>query len=206
MAWDADRRDVVAIERDQVGAIVIGERPFHPAPDEARAALLVGLRSEGLTLLRWSERARSTRVRADLLHRHLGDPWPDLSEAALLDQLESWLVPYLGNARRVADLDRVDTTTALSERIGWDRVRELETLAPSHLEVPSGSRIRLRYDDPSGLPVLAVKLQELFGTTTSPTIAGGRVPVVVHLLSPAGRPVQITSDLAGFIYCCFATN
>jgi ATP-dependent helicase HrpB len=173
-------------------------RPIEPSPDEALAALLDGIRTEGLALLPWKEGTLSLRSRAQLLHDQLGEPWPDLSDGSLEAELDDWLVPFLGAARRRRDLERVDLGSALRGRIGWDLARSVDRLAPTHVEVPSGSRIRLVYDDAGGLPVLAVKLQEMFGATTSPAIADGAIPVVVHLLSPAGRPLQVTSDLAGF--------
>ncbi len=196
--WDPDRRDVRSATIQRIGSLVLAERPSSPTPGLAAGALLDGIRRHGLDLLHWSAKATSLRERAGLLHDHLGDPWPDLSDTALLADVETWLGPYLGKARRAADLRSVDVTTALSQRIGWDRVRSLEALAPSHYEVPSGSKVRIRYDDPGRLPVLSVKLQEMFGASRGPTIADGRIPVVVHLLSPAGRPLQITSDLDAF--------
>jgi len=190
--------DVAAFEREAVGAIELVRRPFAPEPAAAIGAVLDGIRSDGLDLLPWGEAVRSLRSRAQLLHDQLGDPWPDLSDDALLADLEGWLVPFLGTVRRRRDLPRVDLGSALRSRIGWDLARSVDDLAPTHLEVPSGSRIRLDYGDAGGLPVLAVKLQEMFGATRSPTIADGRIPVVVHLLSPARRPLQVTTDLVGF--------
>jgi ATP-dependent helicase HrpB len=127
----------------------------------------------------------------------LGDAWPDVGDVALLDGLDDWLAPRLGRkARRRADLARVPLQAALEARLDWDQRRRLDELAPTHVPVPSGSRIRIDYAvDP---PVLAVRLQEVFGLTVTPAVAGGRVPLVLHLLSPAGRPVQVTADLAGF--------
>lgn len=196
VAWDGG--DVVAAEVERAGAIHLRRSPVRPTSEEAAAALFDGIRREGLDLLPWGGATRSLMARARMLERHLDDGWPDLSEAALLNDLEDWLGPFLGRARRRADLDRVDLGSALRSRLGWDRARELDDLAPTHLSVPSGSRVRIDYEDPGGLPVLAVKLQELFGATASPTIADGRIPVVVHLLSPAGRPLQVTTDLVGF--------
>ncbi|MEX1280351.1 MAG: ATP-dependent helicase HrpB [Acidimicrobiia bacterium] len=196
VAWDG--ADVVAERRERVGALVLATTPVEPTPDEAVEALVAGVRTEGPDLLPWGTATRSLRERAQLLHDRLGAPWPDLSDEALTATLEDWLVPFLGGARRRRDLARVDLGTALRSRLGWDLARRVDDLAPTHLEVPSGSRIRLDYGDAGGFPVLAVKLQELFGATTTPTIADGRIPVVVHLLSPAGRPVQVTTDLAGF--------
>ncbi|WP_055554319.1 ATP-dependent helicase HrpB [Streptomyces sp. NBRC 110028] len=191
--------DVVARRVARLGAIELVARPL-AAPDPAlvHAALLEGLRREGTGLLRWSGQATAARQRMAFLHRELGAPWPDVSEAALLADPDAWLGVELGRARRRADLERVDAGQALARLLPWatgDAAR-FEELAPERVEVPSGSRVRVEYGD--GQPVLAVKLQELFGWQESPRIAGGRVPLLVHLLSPAGRPAAVTADLASF--------
>ncbi|MEU0841925.1 ATP-dependent helicase C-terminal domain-containing protein [Streptomyces sp. NPDC005962] len=191
--------DVVARRVSRLGAIELVARPL-AAPDPAlvHAALLEGLRREGTGLLRWSAQATAVRQRMAFLHRELGAPWPEVSEAALLADPDTWLGVELGRARRRADLGRVDAGQALARLLPWatgDAAR-FEELAPERVEVPTGSRIRIEYGD--GQPVLAVKLQELFGWQESPRIAGGRVPLLVHLLSPAGRPAAVTADLASF--------
>jgi ATP-dependent helicase HrpB len=126
-----------------------------------------------------------------------GDCWPDLSDGALVDDLEEWLGPWLGGRSRRADLAGLPLADALWQRLGWQRRAELDDVAPAQLRVPSGQQHRLEYP-PDGPPWMAVRLQELFGTTAAPTVAYGRVPVQLHLMSPAGRPVQVTSDLASF--------
>ncbi|WP_063732262.1 ATP-dependent RNA helicase [Streptomyces sp. RTd22] len=191
--------DVVARRVSRLGAIELVARPLG-APDPAlvHAALLEGLRREGTGLLRWSAQATAVRQRMAFLHRELGAPWPDVSEAALLADPDAWLGVELGRARRRADLERVEAGQALARLLPWatgDAAR-FEELAPERVEVPSGSRVRVDYGD--GQPVLAAKLQELFGWQESPRIAGGRVPLLVHLLSPAGRPAAVTADLASF--------
>ncbi|MFI0778661.1 ATP-dependent helicase C-terminal domain-containing protein [Streptomyces sp. NPDC021212] len=191
--------DVVARRVSRLGAIELVARPL-TAPDPAlvHAALLEGLRREGTGLLRWSAQATAVRQRMAFLHRELGAPWPDVSEAALLADPDAWLGVELGRARRRADLERVDAGQALARLLPWatgDAAR-FEELAPERVEVPSGSRVRVEYGD--GQPVLAAKLQELFGWQESPRVAGGRVPLLVHLLSPAGRPAAVTADLASF--------
>ncbi|WP_408995752.1 ATP-dependent helicase C-terminal domain-containing protein, partial [Streptomyces scabiei] len=179
--------------------------PFRarPGPRPARAgrrvreALLEGLRVEGFGLLRWSQDGTRLRERLAFLHARLGAPWPEVSDTALYARVEEWLEPELGRARRRADLGRIDAGEALKRLLPWatgDAVR-LEELAPERIEVPSGSRIRVDYARPEQ-PVLAVKLQEMFGLRESPVLAG--VPVLVHLLSPAGRPAAVTADLASF--------
>ncbi len=195
VAW-ADG-DVVARHVRRLGAIVLKERPLaDPDPGLVREALVEGLRREGLDLLRWTDAATRLRRRLALLHRALGAPWPDVSDAALLAAAEVWLGPELARSRRRADLARTDTHDALSRLLPWPAAGRLDELAPDRLAVPSGARVRLDYtaDD----PVLPVKLQETFGWTATPSVADGRVPVVLHLLSPAGRPVAITRDLANF--------
>jgi ATP-dependent helicase HrpB len=146
--------------------------------------------------LPWSDGARLLRQRLAFLH-HVDASWPDVSDAALLDTLGEWLAPHVGSARSLGDLARVDLAGALLSRLPWDRRASLDDLAPTHLAVPSGSRIAVDYTDPAG-PVLAVRLQEMFGLADTPRIARGAVPLTVHLLSPAQRPVQVTRDLAGF--------
>ncbi|MFJ8161467.1 ATP-dependent RNA helicase [Streptomyces sp. NPDC096136] len=190
--------DVVARAAERLGAIELVVRPLRdPDPALVRAALLEGLRGEGLGLLRWSPDAVALRARLGFLHRTLGGAWPDVADdAALLERADDWLEPELSRARRRGDLGRIDAGQALSRLLPWatgEAVR-LDELAPERIEVPSGSRIRVDYTGEQ--PVLAVKLQELFGLARTPRVAG--VPVLVHLLSPAGRPAAVTSDLASF--------
>lgn len=192
--------DLVARSVERLGAIELAARPLND-PDRAlvRAALLEGLRSEGLDLLRWSPDARALRARLGFLHRTLGGAWPDVSDdSALLERADDWLEPELSRARRRCDLGRIDAGQALNRLLPWatGEASRLDELAPERIEVPSGSRIRVDYASEHGQPVLAVKLQELFGLAETPRIAG--VPVLVHLLSPAGRPAAVTADLASF--------
>ncbi len=196
VGWDEREEAVVAREERRLGALVFEQRPIEPAPEEARAAMIEGIHRMGLEALPWQPRQRQWRARVALLHRLDPGRWPDTSDAALLESLEQWLGPFLDGVTRRAHLARVDLDAALAHLLGWERQRLLDELAPTHLTVPSGSRIALDYrHDP---PVLAVRLQEMFGATSTPAIAGGRVEVVLHLLSPAGRPLQVTRDLAAF--------
>jgi ATP-dependent RNA helicase HrpB len=189
--------DVVARHVRRLGAIILRERPLtNPDPTRVREALTEGLRAEGLDLLTWTDKANRLRQRLALLHRVLGPPWPDMSEEALIEAAPTWLGPALATARRRTDLTRIDVHTALSRLLPWPAAARLEELAPDRLEVPSGAKIRVDYSTEE--PVLPVKLQETFGWTTTPTIADGRVPVLLHLLSPAGHPVAVTHDLATF--------
>ncbi|KUL54581.1 ATP-dependent helicase [Streptomyces sp. NRRL F-4489] len=191
--------EVVARRVSRLGAIELAARPLaEPDAGLLRDAVVDGLRREGLGLLRWTAAAAAVRQRMAFLHRELGAPWPDVSDAALLERVEEWLGTELGRARRRADLARIDAGQALTRLLPWatGEAARFEELAPERIEVPSGSRVRLDYGGEQ--PVLAVKLQELFGLRESPRVAGGRVPVLVHLLSPAGRPAAVTADLASF--------
>ncbi|MEO3774113.1 ATP-dependent helicase HrpB [Micromonospora sp. B9E7] len=190
--------DVVAREVTRLGAIELVQRRLdRPDRAEVAAALLTGLRQEGLGLLSWPPAARALRERLAFLRHHLGAPWPDVGDEALLDAAPTWLGPELAAARRRADLARADVTSALRRLLPWAQAARLDEVAPERIEVPSGSRIRVDYTDPAA-PVLAVKLQETFGWSVAPRVGDGRVPVLLHLLSPAGRPVAVTADLASF--------
>ncbi|MGW1706728.1 ATP-dependent helicase HrpB [Streptomyces sp. NPDC002206] len=189
--------DVVARSVERLGAVELSVRALkQPRPELVRAALVDGLGREGLGLLRWSRETGQLRERLAFLHRALGTPWPDVSDGALLARAEEWLEPELSRARRRSDLARIDAGQALRRLLPWatGEAARLDELAPERIEVPSGSRIRVEYGGEQ--PVLAVKLQELFGLTETPRVAG--VPVLVHLLSPAGRPAAVTADLASF--------
>lgn len=193
--WDGRRGDVVARRVEALGAVELSEQPVH-RPDRAlvRHAVLDGLRREQLAPLKWPDSAVSLRARMAFLHRELGGPWPEVSDGALLERADEWL----GDARTRAQLGRVDAGQVLNGLLPWATgdASRLAELAPERIEVPSGSRIRIDYSQEQ--PVLAVKLQELFGRQETPRVAGGRVPLLVHLLSPAGRPAAVTADLASF--------
>ncbi|MFG1681294.1 ATP-dependent RNA helicase [Nonomuraea sp. NPDC049269] len=180
------RGDVSARAIERLGAIELSSTPLKNA--DVREAILYGLRTEDV--LTWTKEATALRDRLAFCHRELGDPWPPMDDLTAL--AERWLEPELSRARRRADLERIDVATALKRLIPWNR--RLDEVAPERIAVPTGSRVRVDYS--GGQPVLAVKLQELFGWTETPRIAG--VPLLVHLLSPAGRPVAVTADLASF--------
>ncbi|MEV5341730.1 ATP-dependent helicase HrpB [Streptomyces sp. NPDC052676] len=190
--------DVVARRVERLGAVELAVRPpAEPAPGLVREALLDGLRREGFGLLRWSREAEVLRQRLAFVRLHLGEPWPDVSDDALHARVDEWLEPELGRARRRADLARIDAGACLARLLPWasGEAARLDELAPERITVPSGSAVRVDYADPER-PVLAVKLQEMFGLQESPRVAG--VPLLVHLLSPAGRPAAVTADLASF--------
>jgi ATP-dependent helicase HrpB len=188
VAWDGG--DVVARHVRKLGAITLASRPLKNP--NVHDALVAGLKAEGLGLLKWTADGTRLRERMAFLHRVLGAPWPAVDDTTLLSAVDSWL--DLSAARRRADLANVNAGTALKALLPWPAASELDELAPDRLEVPTGSHIRVDYGGDQ--PVLAVKLQETFGWTATPTLAG--VPVVLHLLSPAGRPAAITADLASF--------
>ncbi len=189
--------DVVARRVRRLGAIVLRERRLdNPDLDAVASALRQGLRTEGLGLLRWTEHARRLRDRLATLHRVFGDDWPEVSDAALLVDPERWWDRRLASARSRADLAKIDAAAVLRALLDHRHAARLDELAPERIEVPSGSRTAVDYS--ADQPVLAVKVQDVFGWTATPTVADGRLPVVLHLLSPAGRPVAVTADLMSF--------
>ncbi|HEY4018127.1 MAG TPA: ATP-dependent helicase HrpB [Pseudonocardiaceae bacterium] len=189
--------DALARRVERLGTIVLRERPLaRPGRDAVRAALLTGLHKEGLSILRWSADTERLRQRLAFLHRAIGQPWPAVDDEALLAAVDSWLEPELSTADKRADLARISTQQALSRLLPWPAATRFEQLAPDRLALPTGTRIRVDYS--ADEPVLPVRVQQAFGWTDTPRIADGRVPVLLHLLSPAGRPIAVTSDLASF--------
>ncbi|UGT45503.1 ATP-dependent helicase HrpB [Nocardia yamanashiensis] len=189
--------DVVARRVERLGAIVLSEKPLRdPDRGAVEAALRKGFAGEGLGLLRWDADAVALRQRLDFLHRTLGAPWPAVDDAALIAAADSWLGIELSTARRRSDLERIDAGQALRRLLPWPEAARFDELAPERLEVPSGSHIRVDYSaDP---PILAVKVQEIFGWREPPRLADGRAGLLLHLLSPAQRPVAVTADLPSF--------
>ncbi|WP_114391730.1 ATP-dependent helicase HrpB [Oleisolibacter albus] len=194
--WDGREGLVLARRQRRLAALVLEDRPLPNPPVElVLPALLAGIREMGLRCLPWTPALEAWRLRVGFLRRH-DERWPDVSDAGLLSTLEDWLAPYLTGVTRRSHLERVDLHAALTGLLDWSRQQELDRLAPTHLTVPTGSRIPIDYA--SDEPVLAVRLQEMFGQAQTPTVLGGRVPVLLHLLSPAHRPVQVTRDLVSF--------
>lgn len=195
--WDAEAGIVRAHRVERLGAIVLAESSLHaPSAEAVAAALAEGLRAAGIDALPWDAGARGVQHRVGFL-RALDGSWPDLSDATLLATIGEWLGPHLVGLRRLDEVRRLDLSRILLELVGRERRAALDALAPTHVVVPSGSRVAIDYADPAA-PVLAVRLQEMFGVVETPRVAGGRVPLTLHLLSPARRPVQVTRDLAGF--------
>jgi len=197
--WDPRREVVVARRVRRLGDLVIAEEPLRGSTAGTTAAMIDGIRALGLGCLPWTRELEQWRARVAFARAH--DPqnaeaWPVVSDAALLRTLHTWLAPWLDGITRREQLARVDLRAALLGMLEWNAQRRLDAFAPTHLPVPSGSRIAIDYA--SGVPTLAVRLQEVFGLTESPRVAEGRVPVTMELLSPARRPVQVTRDLESF--------
>lgn len=195
--WDGSDQRVRCERLRRAGALVLERRPWPEASGEVvERALLEGLERLGLEVLPWCRASRQLQQRLMLAHRHLGAPWPDRSPQWLQENPRAWLGPHLGGLRSLQDLQQLDLTEMLLGDLDWSLRRELDRLLPLSQAVPSGRRVPLDYG--SGAPVLAVKLQEMFGCLEGPTVLDGRLTVKVELLSPAGRPAAVTSDLAGF--------
>ncbi|MEM8490312.1 MAG: ATP-dependent helicase HrpB [Pseudomonadota bacterium] len=194
--WDAKSGRFVAERQRRCGALLIASERFTEIDHEQRVAGLVAmLRRDGLARLTWDEATTQFLARTQLMET-LESPWPGFSDQVLSAELDIWLAPYLEAVKRLSDLSQIDVAGALRARLTWEQQQLLERWLPLRIEVPSGSSLRIDYTKRP--PVLAVKLQEMFGCESTPVLAEGRVPVVVHLLSPAGRPLQVTQDLVNF--------
>ena len=198
IAWDGKNGRVEAREITTLGAITLKSHPLSaPDPDLLVRGLLEGIRQKGLSILPWSKKSQSLLARIRFVRFHLSDFAPDMSDAALMEKLEDWLLPFLEGIRSLEELKGLDMTMILNNMIGWEAANRMESLAPERMEVPSGSKIILDYSDPEH-PVLAARLQELFGWLESPKVLDGRVTVTIHLLSPAMRPLAVTKNLESF--------
>jgi len=197
--WDTEQQIVVARRVERLGALVLDSAPLKKAdPEKLRAAMLEGVRRMGLDVLPWTDEAHQWQARVLSLRQWFPEEnWPDVSDSALAATLDDWLALYLDGITRREHLARLDLTGILKARLDRKQGQQLDSDAPTHLAVPSGSQLKLEYK-PGESPVLAVKLQEMFGLADTPRIARGRVPVTLHLLSPARRPIQVTQDLRGF--------
>jgi ATP-dependent helicase HrpB len=195
--WDRTVQAVRARKIERLGALVLKEAPLaKPKPQDILMALLQGIVEEGLDILPWTRAACQLRQRLHFMHR-LEPRWPDMSDEALVTTLMDWLVPYLYELHSRDDLQRLNLVMILEAALTWDQRRQLDECAPTHVLVPSGQRVPVDYSDPES-PVLAVRLQEMFGLQDTPRIARGKIPLTLHLLSPAQRPVQVTRDLCSF--------
>ncbi|MGE3332876.1 MAG: ATP-dependent helicase HrpB [Rhodospirillaceae bacterium] len=199
VVWDSREEAIAARQTRRLGAVVLDAKPLRNADAELmQAAMITGVRDMGLAALPWTDSTRMLRERVAVLRAAFPeDNWPDLSDGALLQTLEQWLGPYLQGITRRSHLSRLDLGAALRGLLPWPLPQRLDELAPTHLMVPSGSHIAVDYSN-AGSPALYVKLQEVFGLKDTPTVAGGRIPVTLHLLSPAQRPIAVTADLRSF--------
>jgi ATP-dependent helicase HrpB len=198
--WSSRDQAVIARRVVRLDAAILEEQPLHEIPaDAARAAMLIGARELGIGAFNWTRDARNLQARMEFVRKHAPDAgaWPAVDDASLAASFDEWLAPWLDGITRKDHLSRVSLTEALRALLPWEQQRKLDELAPTHLRVPTGNNIRIDYLDESA-PVVAVRLQEVFGLEKTPLIGGGRVPITFKLLSPAQRPVQVTRDLAGF--------
>ncbi|NEW06616.1 ATP-dependent helicase HrpB [Paenibacillus sp. SYP-B3998] len=197
VTWNQETQSVKARERIRLGALTLKEAPLQETqPESLLQALITGIMTESLEILPWSRSARQLQQRVTFLH-HFDGNWPDMSDCALLTRLEDWLGPHLYGMKSKSDIQRLKLNEILEEMLSWEQRRGIEEWAPTHIQVPSGSRIPVDYSALES-PTLSVRLQEMFGLEDTPRIAKGRIPVTLHLLSPAQRPVQVTKDLASF--------
>ncbi|SEB54737.1 ATP-dependent helicase HrpB [Paenibacillus sp. GP183] len=197
IVWDKQSQSVRARKRERLGALILKEIP-HPDPDPAEVlrALIQGIEDEGLSILPWSRASRQLQERLCFMHQS-DSSWPDVSVPALIAHLSEWLSPHLYGLKSLNDLQRLHLVSILEGNLSWEQRQELEQSAPTHITVPSGSRVPVDYSDPAA-PALSVRLQEMFGLEDTPRIAGSKVPLTLNLLSPAQRPVQVTRDLGSF--------
>lgn len=198
VAWDQTRQAIDAVSETRLGELVLERRPLE-SPDATRVTglLLDAIRRRGVEALPWTPALREWQARVALLRREDDATWPAVDDSALLASLEDWLLPYLHGKSRFSHLADVPLQQALHGLLDYSRQRQLDELVPTHITVPTGSRIAIDYTG-GDVPVLAVRLQEMFGLAETPAILHGRIPLLLHLLSPARRPVQVTRDLAGF--------
>ena len=196
-AFDPARRSVRVRRVERLGAILLSESTL-PAPKgpDADRAVLEAVRTHGLSLLPWEKSALAMRARLAWLHRGLGEPWPDMSDDALAARLDDWLLPFLSGSPSIDAITPAALRDGLVSLVPYELQRRIDQLAPTHYGAPSGSHVPIRYEEER--PVLAIRVQELFGLATHPAIADGRVPLLLELLSPAHRPIQTTLDLPGF--------
>jgi ATP-dependent helicase HrpB len=197
VTYDPARNALQARDATRIGAIALSEKTL-PAPtgEEANLGVIATVRAHGLDILPWSKEATILRRRLAWLHQGLGSPWPAMDDDALVASLDDWLLPFLKGMAQLSQIPAHALVEGLRSAVPYDLQRKIDTLAPTHFEVPTGSNIPIRYDE--GEPVLNVRVQELFGLGTHPAIAGGTIPLLLELLSPAHRPIQITRDLPGF--------
>jgi ATP-dependent helicase HrpB len=200
ITWDTRRGGLIATEDLRIGCIVLQSKPL-PTPDESHRvkAISEAIRKEGEQLLNFDQELQQWQNRVLSLRKWNPDQgWPDVSTPALLMTNEEWLAPYLTDVKKPEDLKKINLTDVLHHHLSWEKQEALNQLAPQRIEVPSGSKVKVAYQANGQQPVLAVRLQELFGQTDTPRVNDGKTPVLLHLLSPGFKPIQVTSDLASF--------
>lgn len=200
VTWDAELGKITAQLESRIGNVVIATKPVQKIPDNLRIKILCeAIREEGLKLLNWTETNTQWQARVLSLRAWRKDePWPDVSEAVLLQTAEQWLAPFLGSASKRSDLQRLEVPPMLDSILLWEQQHVLNKLAPTELRVPSGSHITVHYFQDGASPVMEVRLQEMFGLPETPVINGGQTKILLHLLSPGYKPVQVTQDLKSF--------
>jgi len=197
--WDEEKGTLRAFRREQIGALILKTQPMaRPEPDVLHAAILRWIAEKGLSVLGWTPDAEQLRLRIQCAAQWLPEEsWPAMDDQTLLESLPQWLLPQMSAVRDLRSLQAVNLTTALLHLLTWSQRQRLDSVLPTHYTVPTGSRLPIRYDADKP-PALAVRIQEMFGEAQNPTVAEGRIPLVLELLSPAQRPLQITRDLAAF--------
>jgi ATP-dependent helicase HrpB len=200
LTWDTHKGGIVATKDLRIGSIILQSKPLqNPNPELISAAISKAIANEGEHLLDFDETFYQLQCRISSLKKwNLDEEWPDVSTEALLENNQEWLGSFLSNVKKADDLKRISLKDALLAHLGWDFQQMLNQLAPEKIVVPTGSAIKVEYLMNGGIPVLAVRLQELFGMSDTPKINNGKTSVVLHLLSPGYKPVQVTSDLRSF--------
>ena len=197
VSWDSAQKGVAARRQKRLWSLVLSDSPIkNPREEDVLKAFLSGIREAGLDVLPWDKVTETLRARVNFMHR-TGEDLPELSDEWLLNNLDDWLAPWLKGMTRLEHLKRLELRNIIMGMLTWKQQQALDKLAPTHITVPSGSRIPIDYLS-GNKPVLAVRLQEMFGLDKTPAITNGKVPLLLHLLSPAGHPMQVTEDLAGF--------
>jgi len=198
LRWNAEENRVEARKIKALAALVLEEKTMQtPSDDRASFVLIQAIKDKGLSALPWSKDSSSLRDRVNFVNAHKQDVFADMKEEHLLDSMQDWLLPYLEGKNSFKSLQSLDLYTILSALLSWEEMQELDRLAPAKIKVASGSNIFINYED-INKPILAVRLQEMFGTQSTPTVLNGKIKLMIHLLSPASKPMQITQDLESF--------
>jgi len=200
IAWETRKGGLVAATELRIGNIILQTKPINsPNEEQVKKVISEILKKEGANLLNFDDEFTQLQNRIMCLRKwRPAENWPDVSTPALLETNELWLIPHLSNIRKNEDLQKTDIARILLLSLTWDQQTALDRLAPSRIKVPTGSNIKLEYKPDGSAPVLAVRLQEVFGMTDTPTVNEGKISVLMHLLSPGYKPVQVTSDLRSF--------